>query len=164
MRLFSWCSDETSSVPVCGYCLLNCHWAPLKRAWLCSLCIFNSGIYRHWKDTHTHTPSHLFARLNSPIYLILSSEERYSHPLIILVVLCWTLSSVPRPLLYWGAILDLSGTELNSPAATHTVLYSALVARTTLVSHQCCVYCWAILAQHQDFLQSLPKSQQAGGE
>lgn len=31
VKRISWCSERTSSVLVCAYCLWACHWAPLKR-------------------------------------------------------------------------------------------------------------------------------------
>ena len=33
-----------------AHCLLSWHWALLKRAWLCPLCTFPSGIYIHCGD------------------------------------------------------------------------------------------------------------------
>jgi len=54
-------------------------------------------------QTHIHIakipPSLLFSRLNSPRSLSLSSYVRCSSPLIIFVVLCWTLSSMSMPVL-----------------------------------------------------------------
>lgn len=44
------CSGGTPCVPVCAHGLLLCHWPPLKRAWLCPLWTFPSGIYAHWWD------------------------------------------------------------------------------------------------------------------
>ena len=42
-----WCVEGTSCVSVCAHCFWSCHWAPLKRAWLCPLCTLPSGIYIH---------------------------------------------------------------------------------------------------------------------
>ena len=34
-------------VPICAHHLWSCHWALLRRAWLCPLCTLPSGIYIH---------------------------------------------------------------------------------------------------------------------
>ena len=36
------------SVSVCAHCLLSCHWAPLKRAWLHRLCTLLSDVGTYW--------------------------------------------------------------------------------------------------------------------
>jgi len=41
--------------------------------------------------------------VNSPVFISLSSLERFSSPFIILVALRWSLFSMPMPQLYWGA-------------------------------------------------------------
>jgi len=41
------CSDRICCVSFCAHCLLPCHWAPLKRAWLCFLCTLSAGICIH---------------------------------------------------------------------------------------------------------------------
>lgn len=50
----------------------------------------------------------------------------------------------------WYAVLALPAMNLTLPAVAHIVLWSAVVGRTAVVSHQCFVYWWAVLAQHQD--------------
>lgn len=82
-----WCSDGISPVSICTYCLLCCHWAPLKRALLWNL---PSSIYTCWWDIPL---SPLFSRLKSPGSFSLYLQERCSHPSLILVALHWTLSS-----------------------------------------------------------------------
>lgn len=52
-------------VSFCAHCL--CHWAPLKTAWLHSLCVLPSGT-----SIHYHSPSLLFPGLNSLSSLSLS--------------------------------------------------------------------------------------------
>lgn len=47
--------------------------------------------------------------------------------------------------------------ELIFPTADHTLLGFALIARTALITHQYFVYCYVVLAQHQDFLPLLKK-------
>ena len=42
------CWDGASCVSVCAQCLLPCHWAPLRRAWLSCLYIFLTDIYIYW--------------------------------------------------------------------------------------------------------------------
>lgn len=63
--------------------------------------------------------------------------------------------------------LGLAGVESTFPPTAHTLLYSAHVALTALLSHQHFVYCWATLAPHQDTRPFLPPpspmNQQAGG-
>jgi len=49
-RSASWCSAETSCVPVCAHCLLSWHWAQLKRVWLHPLRTFPASIYSHRWD------------------------------------------------------------------------------------------------------------------
>lgn len=39
-RNVSWCSERTSCVSGCAHCVWFCHWAPLKKTWLCPLCTF----------------------------------------------------------------------------------------------------------------------------
>lgn len=60
----------------------------------------------------------LFSRLNRPSSFSLSSHKRWSRPLIIFIVLHWTLSSTSTSLLYSGALnralhprCDLSSAE-----------------------------------------------------
>jgi len=67
--------------------------APLKRVWPHPLDIHPSDIYKHILG-----PLSAFSRLNKPSSLSLSSS-----PLIILVALCWTLSSSSSSFLNWGA-------------------------------------------------------------
>lgn len=49
-RSASWWLEGTFCLPVCARCLLAWHWAPLERAWVCSLCTLSSVTYRHWYD------------------------------------------------------------------------------------------------------------------
>lgn len=59
--------------------------------------------FRHLYTLIKFTQSLLFTRLKSPKSLSFFSEERCSRPLITLVALHWTLSSIPMFLLYWEA-------------------------------------------------------------
>lgn len=52
--------------------------------------------------------------------------------------------------------------ELIFPTADHTLLGFALIARTALITHQYFVYCYVVLAQHQDFLPLLKKKKTVG--
>lgn len=46
--------------------------------------------------------------------------------------------------------VKLARTVVAFPTTAHILLCSALVVRTTVISHQCFVYWWAVLTQHQD--------------
>lgn len=56
----------------------------------------------------------LFSRLNSSSSLCISSQERWSHPLIILKVLDWYLSSRAIFLMYWGAQISVFQMHLRN--------------------------------------------------
>jgi len=45
-------TDVLPGVPVCACGLMSCHWAPLKRAWLCTLCTFLSGASLWAEQSH----------------------------------------------------------------------------------------------------------------
>lgn len=117
---FSWCSDGTSCVPVCTHCLLPSHWAPLRRAWPCLLCILPSGICGH----PCNAPSLLFCRLSSPSSLCLSSQERCPSPLNILVALHCTLSGVSMSPSVLGHITVHSTPGLVSPMPSRGKIWS----------------------------------------
>lgn len=57
------------SVSFYAHCL--CHWAPLKTAWLHSLCTLPAGISIHYDSL-----SLLFSGLNSPCFLSLSLQDQ----------------------------------------------------------------------------------------
>lgn len=72
----------------------------MKRAWLHLPYTLPLGIY-------IRSPQNIvFARLNSPSSLSLSSYERRSGPLLILVTLCWTLQHVHVSLLLGSAAIN----------------------------------------------------------
>ena len=64
-------------------------------------CLY-AAFKHHWKATMRSPWSLLFSKLNKPSSLNLSSEERRSSPLIILVALLWTRSKSSTSFLYWG--------------------------------------------------------------
>lgn len=66
---------------------------------LCSLCTLLPGVHGHWWDS----PNILFSMWKSPSSHSLPSQEWLLRPSIIFTVLRWTLSSMPRSPLYWGA-------------------------------------------------------------
>lgn len=49
-------------------------------------------------------------------------------------------------------VLDLAGTDLVFFLPACMVLCFAFVTKTILVTHQCFICCWTVLAQHQVFL------------
>lgn len=72
-RNASQCSDRTSRVPVNAHCLLSWHWAPMKRAWLRSLCTLPS-VFRHIDKISPEPP--LLQAGQSQLSLRLSSQQR----------------------------------------------------------------------------------------
>lgn len=86
VKTVSWWLKGASCVSVCAHCLCSWHWAPLKEAWLCLLCIIPSHIYRHWWNPPF--PGWTVSALS------FSSEERCSSPFIILLDFHWSLSCI----------------------------------------------------------------------
>lgn len=85
VKRISWCSERASCVLVCAYCLWACHWATLKRVWLSLFCTLPSGIYTHYEISLSFSSPDWAA----PMYSACAPGERWSGPLIILVVLHW---------------------------------------------------------------------------
>lgn len=108
----------TFHVPICVHCLWSCPWAPLKRIWLPLLCTLYSGVCTYWwlLSPRKSFPGWIVSALS------LSSKERCSNPIIILVALRWT----PPICLYlpwtrklrtgpsaWGVALPVLSREKN---------------------------------------------------
>ena len=93
-----WCSNGTSCVLVSACFLSSCHWAPLKRAWLHSLCTLPSGVCEHWWVTPK--PSLLQAEQSQLSQPFLVGDML--HSFTIFVSLLWNLSTMSISLLYWG--------------------------------------------------------------
>lgn len=62
-----------------AHSFLSCHWALLRRAWLCVLHSLPVGVWMHWQE-----PAQ-----NSPSFLSLSSHLQYLKPLKTFMASCW---------------------------------------------------------------------------
>lgn len=90
--LITFTVEVLSDVSVCVHCHWSCLWAPLKKALLCLLCTFSSGIYK--------IPLPIFYPGWTVPAFSLSSYERCSSPFIIFLALHWTISSSSISLKY----------------------------------------------------------------
>lgn len=88
----------TSCVSVYASCLLSYCLSLLRRVWPHPFDTISPDTYTHWSD-----PQSLLVWTEQTSSLSLSSDERCSRPLIILVVLRWTCSWSSMYLLYWEA-------------------------------------------------------------
>lgn len=82
-----------SCISFSAYCFLSCHWALLRKAWLCLLSSLPVGVWMHWQEP----------AWNSPSFLSLSSHLWYLKPLKIFMASCWALCSVSVSVLGCGA-------------------------------------------------------------
>lgn len=81
-----------------AHCISSCCLTPPRRIWSHPVDTFPSAIYTHWPNSPW-----AFSMLDKPSSLSLSSYERRSRPLIILVAIHWSCSRNSMSPLYQGA-------------------------------------------------------------
>lgn len=129
-------------------CLLSCHWASLKGAWLCLLCIPTLSIYKHWQD-----PTRAFS---SPGLTILGKKS-LSRPFITLEILK-ILNILCGPLLlslqyvHVSLVSLLVGTELITALQVRSGVVRIIQKQIFLNTSAMCALLWTLL---QPIFQSL---------
>lgn len=97
---FLLCLNGISCVLMCACCVSSFHWISLRTV---CFCFFYRPPHRFLYTLITSLSSLLVLMLNSPSSFSLSLYDRCCHPLIIIVVHCWTRTSVSLSSLCWEA-------------------------------------------------------------